>query len=54
MVSKGRLKSEFIGSEKVTMKIGSFPVLSCSDATDASLVDEVHREMKCRSRGGHL
>ncbi|CAD6259532.1 unnamed protein product [Miscanthus lutarioriparius] len=44
MVSKGRLKSEFIGSEKVTMKIDDFPVLSCSDATDASLVDEVHQE----------
>jgi nucleolar pre-ribosomal-associated protein 1 len=43
MVSKGRLKSEFIGSEKVTMKIDGFPVLSCSDATDASLVDEVHQ-----------
>ncbi|CAD6259524.1 unnamed protein product [Miscanthus lutarioriparius] len=44
MVSKGRLKSEFIGSEKVTMKIDDFPVLSCSDGTDASLVDEVHQE----------
>ncbi|OQU82370.1 hypothetical protein SORBI_3006G221600 [Sorghum bicolor] len=43
MVSKGRLKSEFIGSEKVTMKIDDFPVLSCSDTADASLVDEVHQ-----------
>jgi len=32
MVSKVRLKSEFMSSEKVTMKIDDFPVLSCSDA----------------------
>jgi len=43
IVSKGRLKYKFIGTEKVTMKIDDFPVLSCSDATDASLVDEVHQ-----------
>lgn len=43
MVSEGRLKSEFIGSEKVTMKIDYFPVLSCSDGTDASLGYEVHQ-----------
>ncbi|CAN6250215.1 unnamed protein product [Urochloa humidicola] len=42
MVSRGRTKSEFIGSAKVTMKIDDSPVLSCSDAADVSLVDEVH------------
>ena len=43
MVSRGRAKSEFIGSPKVTIKIDDSPVLSCSDAADASLVDEVHQ-----------
>jgi len=43
MVSRGRAKSEFIGSPKVTIKIDDLPVLSCSDAADASLVDEVHQ-----------
>ncbi|CAL5070105.1 unnamed protein product [Urochloa decumbens] len=42
MVSKGIVKSEFIGSAKVTIKIDDSPVLSCSDAADVSLVDEVH------------
>jgi nucleolar pre-ribosomal-associated protein 1 len=43
MVSRGRAKSEFIGSPKITIKIDDSPVLSCSDAADASLVDEVHQ-----------
>ncbi|CAL4912422.1 unnamed protein product [Urochloa decumbens] len=42
MVSKGIAKSEFIGSAKVIIKIDDSPVLSCSDAADVSLVDEVH------------
>ncbi|RCV36782.1 hypothetical protein SETIT_8G009000v2 [Setaria italica] len=43
MVSRGRANLEFIGSTKVTIKIDDSPVLSCSDAADASLVDEVHQ-----------
>ncbi|WVZ87214.1 hypothetical protein U9M48_033889 [Paspalum notatum var. saurae] len=43
MVSRGRGKSEFNGSAKVTIKVDGFQVLSCSDATDASLVDEVRQ-----------
>ena len=43
MVSRGRAKSEFIGSPKVTIKIDDSPVLSCSDAADVPLVDEVHQ-----------
>ncbi|CAN6236303.1 unnamed protein product [Urochloa humidicola] len=42
MVSRGRAKSDFVRSAKVTIKIDDSPVLSCSDAADASLVDEVH------------
>ncbi|XP_039774061.1 uncharacterized protein LOC120641844 isoform X2 [Panicum virgatum] len=43
MVSRGRAKSEFIGLPKVTIKIDDSPVLSCSDAADVPLVDEVHQ-----------
>lgn len=43
MVSRGRAKSEFISSAKVTIKVDDSPVLSCSDSADASLVDEVHQ-----------
>ncbi|TVU16117.1 hypothetical protein EJB05_39668 [Eragrostis curvula] len=43
MLSNVRVKSEFNGSTKVTVKIDSFPVLTCSDAADASLFDEVHQ-----------
>ncbi|KAF8651235.1 hypothetical protein HU200_063482 [Digitaria exilis] len=42
MVSRGGAKSEFIGSAKVTIKIDDSPVLSCSDAADELLIDEVH------------
>ncbi|XP_062220395.1 LOW QUALITY PROTEIN: uncharacterized protein LOC133919867 [Phragmites australis] len=43
MASSARVKSEFNGSANVTIKIDGFPVLSYSDATDASLVDEVYQ-----------
>ncbi|KAL6651997.1 hypothetical protein ACP70R_010922 [Stipagrostis hirtigluma subsp. patula] len=43
IVSSVRVKSGFNGSAKVNIKIDGFPALSCSEATDVYLVDEVHK-----------
>lgn len=43
VVSSARVKSEFNGSTKVIVKINGFPGLSCSAATEATVVDAVHQ-----------
>ncbi|CAM0945583.1 unnamed protein product [Alopecurus aequalis] len=43
MVSSVRLTPEFTGSTKGKARMNGFPGLSCSTATDASLVDQVHQ-----------
>ncbi|KAL6844553.1 hypothetical protein ACP4OV_026226 [Aristida adscensionis] len=44
MISSTRLNSGINGLAKVTVKTDGFPVLSCSESTNTSLVDEVHQE----------
>ncbi|GJN26397.1 hypothetical protein PR202_gb14324 [Eleusine coracana subsp. coracana] len=43
IIATARVKSEFNGSSKVTVRMDSFPLVRCSDAADAPLVDEVHQ-----------
>ena len=43
MVSSARLTSEFTGPTKGKVRMKGFPGLSCSTATDAFLVDQVHQ-----------